>query len=357
MTHKFCFYYDKTDKQKKIDFLSSIAETWKSDIVPFGNAMFDNSHTHIPFLQSRSKECRELITYCIENNLPYIFLDNGFFNGVKDDISKTEEYEKSYDKYIDIKLAINDIKDKMAETSGAELSNLKKQFDELEKDRRTLKDRRRVLKKEWYNKKTKSAGKMIKTFRVTLDHSECTNFGIERPSDRWEMFQEKGFKFNEFKKDGSDILICEPSVLSLWQTGMTQDEWTTGVVNTLKEHTDRRIITREKPSRKQRVNNENTLVQFLDANDVFATVSYHGAAATESVMYGIPAFADTLNSAADVILTLNELDKIETPLYPSNEEKEKWANTLSYQNFYDTELYDGTAKEILLEYIKFKYET
>jgi hypothetical protein len=62
-------------------------------------------------------------------------------------------------------------------------------------------------------------------------------------------------------------------------------------------------------------------------------------------MYGIPAFTLVTNAASPV--ALQDLSKIETPYYPTMDERYAWASHLAYGQFHVSELKDGSALRIL----------
>jgi hypothetical protein len=78
---------------------------------------------------------------------------------------------------------------------------------------------------------------------------------------------------------------------------------------------------------------------------VHCLVTYNSIAATEAVLLGKPAFTLGPNAAESVCLS--DLSQIETPYYPSLEEVARWAAHLSYCQFTEVEMKDGTAWKIL----------
>jgi len=163
---------------------------------------------------------------------------------------------------------------------------------------------------------------------------------IERPSDRWEKLQ---YKIPKWKTDGRNILVVMPSDKPARYYGIDMDKWRTDVVQTITENTDRPIVIREKASRPERI--KKTIYEELD--DAFAVVTLQSIAATEAILYGVPAF--TLAPNAAHLLTSQELTGIEHPLYPDQDLVYKWACHLAYGQFHIDELKDGTARRILNE--------
>ncbi len=170
-----------------------------------------------------------------------------------------------------------------------------------------------------------------------LQHNEI----IDRPGDRLEKCP---VKFEKWKKPGSKILLVTPSDKPCKYYGINREEWVQSTINEIKKYTDREIIVRDKnPVRHDRVR-FNSIYEALD-NDVWALVTYQSVAATESVLYGYPAFSLAPNAADPV--TLNDLSKLETPLIPDDDLRYKWACHLAYGQFHTDEMANGTAISIL----------
>lgn len=176
-----------------------------------------------------------------------------------------------------------------------------------------------------------------------LQHGEI----ISRPDDRFKRFKKT---FNPWKKSGNKILIAAPDEKPCKFYGTTQEEWIKQTVDTIKQHTDRSIIVRERA--KNRIDRivHNTLQEALD-DDVFALVTFNSVAAIESIFHGIPAFTLAPANAASPV-SLQDLSKIETPYYPDNDKLYAWGCHLSYGQFHVDEMKTGKAKELLEEWYK-----
>ena len=165
---------------------------------------------------------------------------------------------------------------------------------------------------------------------------------IPRPDDR---FRRLAIPISDWKKGGRKIIIAAPDDKPCRFYGIEKEQWIEQTVNTIKEHTDREIIIRERvKSRLDRVV-YNTLKEAL-ADDVHCLVTFNSNAATESVMLGIPAFTLAPSHAASPV-TSNDLSLIENPYYPDKEKVYAWACHLAYLQFHNDELRDGSAKQML----------
>jgi hypothetical protein len=125
--------------------------------------------------------------------------------------------------------------------------------------------------------------------------------------------------------------------------GINLDDWMKETLATIKKYTDRPVIIRNKVSRRERTATDT--MEMALANDVHCLVTFNSIAATEAVLLGKPAFTLGPNAAHSV--SLSDLSQIETPKIPTVEEVEAWAAHLSYCQFSEAEMRDGTAWRIL----------
>jgi len=173
-----------------------------------------------------------------------------------------------------------------------------------------------------------------------LQHDEI----VSRPNDRWLSFNRK---IPAWKKDGRKILIAKPDEKPCKFYGVDLDDWVTKTVATIKNYTDRPVVIRERaPKREDRIAT-NTLKEALD-DDVFALVTFNSVAATESVLYGVPAFTLAPCNAAKPV-TSQDLSQIENPYYPDHDKLLAWASHLAYGQFHVSELKSGEAMRRLKE--------
>lgn len=167
-----------------------------------------------------------------------------------------------------------------------------------------------------------------------LQHNEI----IDRPSDRLEKLQ---VKIPKWKKDGRNILLVMPSEKPAKYFGIDNETWRSQTIDTIKKYTDRPIVIREKAKRQERI----TKTIYEEFNNAFAVVTLQSIAATEAILYGVPAFTLERNAASK--LCGWDLSKIERPTYADQDLVYKWACHLAYGQFHNDELKDGTAKRIL----------
>lgn len=180
-----------------------------------------------------------------------------------------------------------------------------------------------------------------KTFhRVTKN--DVQNFGpiIERPGDR---LAKTGVQFTKFRRDGSKILLAPPSQKLLNLYDINLETWLDNVKREIGSYTDREIVVRLKQGRSVRQSTDT--MQMALADDVYCLVTFSSIAAGEALLCGKPAI--TLGPNAASPLCSNSLAEITDPKIPTLDEVEAWARHLSYCQFTEPEMRDGTAWRIL----------
>ena len=178
--------------------------------------------------------------------------------------------------------------------------------------------------------------------RVTKNGLQFTGPLVKRDTNRLSVID---YRFKPFTP-GRKILICPPSekVMNLW--GQSDPEtWTKQIVEELKSFTDRPIEVRLKPIRSERITTK-TMEQAL-SEDVHCIVTYNSIAATEALMNGKPAIALGPNAAS--VLCDSRLSSIEKLKIPDQAEMFSFVCNLSYAQFSQAELQDGTAWRIINE--------
>ena len=183
-------------------------------------------------------------------------------------------------------------------------------------------------------------GKKKTYHRITKN--DVQNFGpiIDRPSDRLDRLN---LQFNKFRCQGSKILLAPPSQKLLNLYDIKLDEWLKGVTNTIKQYSDREIVVRLKKSRTERQSTDT--MEMALADDVFCLVTFSSIAAGEALLCGKPAITLGPNAAAP--LCSQSLSEIENPRIPTLDEVAAWCRHISYCQFTEAEMRDGTAWRIL----------
>ena len=169
---------------------------------------------------------------------------------------------------------------------------------------------------------------------------------MDVPADRWNKLIEfnPNLEYKGWKRTGSKILIVLSTEKPFQYYGHNRDRWLDKVVQTLKKHSDREIVIREKASRGERTND--TIYDALD-DDIYALVTYNSIAAVEAIQYGIPAFA-LAPTAADPVGN-KDLTQIENPNMPNEDIIQKWLYSIAYSQFSLDEIITGQAWRMVLE--------
>ena len=175
-----------------------------------------------------------------------------------------------------------------------------------------------------------------------ITKNDVQNFGtiIDRPADRLEA---TGIKFAKFRGTGSRILLAPPSQKLLNLYNIDLDNWLEATINQIGVYTDREVVVRLKQSRSIRQNSD-TMESALQ-NDIFCLVTFSSIAAGEAILCGKPAITLGPNAAAP--LCSQSVTEIENPKMPTMDEVVAWARHMSYCQFTEPEMRDGTAWRIL----------
>lgn len=166
---------------------------------------------------------------------------------------------------------------------------------------------------------------------------------IPRSDDRFRVFNKK---FKPWKKTGRKILIAKPDEKPMRFYNHDLETWLQQTLDTIRAHTDRPVVIRDRSAKRIDRIATSTLQQALD-DDIFALVTFNSVAATESIFHGVPAFTLAPTNAASPV-TLQDLSKINEPYYPDRDLLYAWACNLAYGQFHVAELKNGTAMEMLL---------
>jgi hypothetical protein len=169
---------------------------------------------------------------------------------------------------------------------------------------------------------------------------------MDVPPDRWQELCRfnPNLTYRGWRKPGSKILLVMSTDKPFQYYGTTRDKWVKDTIATIRKHTDREIVIREKASRGERTND--TIYDALD-QDVWALVTYNSIAAVEAIQYGIPAFSMAATAASPVSST--DLKQIENPPRHDEDLIYKWLSSVAYGQFSLSELLTGRAWELVQE--------
>jgi hypothetical protein len=170
---------------------------------------------------------------------------------------------------------------------------------------------------------------------------------LDVPYDRWEAL----CKFNPtliyrgWRRPGKNILLIMNTEKPFDFYNTTRDAWIKKTIDTIRAHTDRPIVIREKAGRAERTTTDN-IYDALD-DDVWALVTFNSIAAVEAIQAGIPAFALAPTAAAPVASA--DLSQIENPHKPPEDIVMKWLASVAYGQFSIDEIIQGRAWNMVQE--------
>lgn len=150
-------------------------------------------------------------------------------------------------------------------------------------------------------------------------------------------------KLKPKQKNGDHILVC-PSSLSLNQF-YDQPKWLLGVCNKLKQITDRPIKIREKPRSDHTSGPAAAKIPLEeDLKNAYCTVTMASIVGVESLIHGVPAISAPFSPVG--MFGNNDITKIEEVKLP---DRQKWLNTLSYNQWSISEIEQGLPINYILE--------
>ena len=147
--------------------------------------------------------------------------------------------------------------------------------------------------------------------------------------------------------EGESILIIPPSLNTIRglkvmkHMDFDQDHYIEFITKEIRKYTDRKIIVRQKPNRKERTLNGKTLLQQLKKDKVHCLVAYNSIAAFEAIQEGYPAV--TLGPNCANYLADNELKNLEKPYFADDEKIREHSLYLSACQFNIEEFKNGYA--------------
>jgi hypothetical protein len=167
-------------------------------------------------------------------------------------------------------------------------------------------------------------------YRITRNAFQHDGSGAAS-AQRWERL---GKPLLPWRRSGSGVLVCSPGATFASLHGFDSAQWVRETIATLKAHTDRPIVVREKPNKGQRGRG---LLEEL--KDCHALVTHSSNSAVEALLFGVPVFC-TAPCAASAMAE-KDLTRVESPARP--EGREQWAWNLAANQWTLTEMKNGIA--------------
>jgi len=168
-------------------------------------------------------------------------------------------------------------------------------------------------------------------YRWTLNHFQMQTIR-DVPDDRWKYLklEEHGFP-RPWRKTGDRIVIADTGP-DYWNLHADLD-WSRRTAENLRKITNRPVFIRDKESK-------HPLEKELA--DAHCLITHGSIAAVEAVVMGVPVFVSPDSAAAP--MGLIDFSKIEAPVYP---ERQAWLNSLSYSQYNEAELCNGTLWKLI----------
>lgn len=176
--------------------------------------------------------------------------------------------------------------------------------------------------------------KWHRVVRNNLHHSTL----LDVPADRLKNFE---IFPQPWRQSGEKILIIEPGQFCAKTFGIDISDWKKKTILELQKYTDKKIVIREKLSKKTRKN----LFKELCDEDYYCVVNINSNAAVEAIWAGVPVI--TLQKHISNPVTKNKISDI-NDLYRGS--IGDWLCCLSYSQFTYDEIVDGTAYKIIKTY-------
>lgn len=159
------------------------------------------------------------------------------------------------------------------------------------------------------------------------------------PDDRWRNL---GLAIQPHRP-GSRILICPPSDKAMMFWNLNLDRWLKDVMAQIKKITDREIVIRTKPARRDRINGDS--LETALSQDIHCLVTFNSIAAIEALMLGKPVFTLGPNAAAP--MANRDLNNINDPFMPCVDQVRVLCKNLAYNQFTSAEMRNGVAWSML----------
>lgn len=179
----------------------------------------------------------------------------------------------------------------------------------------------------------KAPSRELSYYRWHLNSFQMENIDFDVPDDRWKALNIAS-ELTPWKKSGKRIVVINVGP-DYWNLHSELD-WCEKTAQQLRQYTDRPIFIRDKESK---------VPLREELKDAHALVSHGSVAAVEAVVMGCPVFVAPGSAAQTMGCT--DFSKIETPVYPEYELRQKWLHSLAYNQWNEHEMQDGTLWRML----------
>lgn len=190
-----------------------------------------------------------------------------------------------------------------------------------------------------------------------------TGFYFDQDIDpaRWQKISKNlNIQLRPYRQSGDHILICLQRNGGWSMKGLNSLTWLNDTINTIKQHSDRKIIVRAHPGDKKtqsyiKLNHKNVILSKQerlvdDLSNAWATVVYNSSPSVASLIMGVPAFLTDPNPENSQSYGAANLDisKIENPVFF---ERQQWIEKISMCHWNFDELRSGEAWTFFKRYV------
>ena len=186
------------------------------------------------------------------------------------------------------------------------------------------------------------------THKLSVDSRHPTKgWPLDRPPDRFKEFE---LKIKPWRK-GENILIAGMSEKAARTYGYEPQDWEKQIVKKLKEHTDRKIIYRPKPSDVDVSPipgcgvSPNTVQFQTELNSAHAVISRHSNAAVEGLLEGVQIYSE---DNVGKFMSIPSFDMLEDGYWPDG--REQFMNDVAYCHWSVDEIISGKAWKYLRDF-------
>lgn len=166
----------------------------------------------------------------------------------------------------------------------------------------------------------------------------------QRDSDRYEKYFQQDIKPY---RTGSKIIICPPTGAIEWM--FDAQDWLSNTVETLKQHTDREIVVRDKPMNPQvkRIDGVTTINGFAkskkdkplaeDLAEAHCVITFNSGVGVTALCEGIPVICGPECASYPIANKLADVENLQ------QHDRQQWLNHLAYSQFTLNEMSSGYA--------------
>ena len=180
---------------------------------------------------------------------------------------------------------------------------------------------------------------------------------------QWKRIRNKmQIDLKEYRSNGSHILICLQRNGGWSMGNITIADWTTSVIKSLRQSTDRPIVLRAHPGDKTASTYINALVKVApgvsvsssnttlvqDLKNCWAVVNHNSSPAVGAAIEGYPVFVTDPARSQCYDIANTDLAAIENPMLPN---RQPWIERISMSHWNFQEISNGTCWKHMRQYI------